>query len=176
MSATSSVGRTNNVRLLLGILDIWYLPMTGTTTGAASSPPKPGVYLRTQFGESEARFSPDGRFVAYTSNASGSPEVYVQPFPDSAGGKWMVSRGGGTRPVWRRNGKELFYVVGTGPFRLMAVEVSLTPVFKAGIPKAVFDFPPGPASYDVSADGQKIIKLIVPTANRTPRHHRLRSC
>ena len=58
----------------------------------------------------QARFSPDGRFVAYTSNASGRSEVYVQPFPVAAGGKWQVSQGGGAQPRWRRDGKELFYI------------------------------------------------------------------
>src|SRR5262249_23612038 len=124
--------------------DIWFLPMNGETSASI----RPEVYLKTPFTEVDAKFSPDGRFVAYVSEASGTPEVYVQP-------------AGGSRPVWRRDGKELFYL-GPGNARLFAVEVTLSPVFKAGIPKALFDFPPGPVSYDVSADGQKFIKLAVP--------------
>ena len=143
--------------------DIWYLPMNGANSGATGSA-KPAVYLKSQFAELNARFSPDGRYVAYTSDASGVPEVYVQPFPNPAGGKWMISKAGGRLPRWRRDGKELFYEALSGT-RLMVLDVSLQPVFQPGIPKELFDFPPGPNDYDVSADGQRFVKLVAASTN-----------
>jgi eukaryotic-like serine/threonine-protein kinase len=143
--------------------DIWYLRMT-SANGVLVGTAKPEAYLKTQFAELNARFSPDGRYVAYTSDESGMPEVYVRPFPNAAGGKWMVSKNGGRLPSWQRDGKELFYeALGQ---RLMAVEISLQPVFQArGVPKGLFILPPGPNPYDVSADGQRFVKLAVASAN-----------
>jgi Tol biopolymer transport system component/predicted Ser/Thr protein kinase len=144
--------------------DIWFLPLTPEGTGGE---PKPTPYLKTEFFEANGRFSPDGRFVAYHSNASGQAEIYVQPFPDPTGGKWMVSKGGGGQPRWRRDGKELFYTSISGPAKLMAVEVSTSPVFRAGIPKTLFQFPSGPPAWDVTGDGQKFIKATAPEAATT---------
>ena len=69
---------------------------------------KPSVFLNTPFAEGAAAFSPDGRWLAYQSNESGTYEIYVRPFP-GPGGKWQVSTRGGAFPIWSRNGKELFY-------------------------------------------------------------------
>jgi serine/threonine protein kinase/Tol biopolymer transport system component len=127
---------------------------------------KPTPYLKTE-GASYGRFSPDGRFVAYTSYESGRSEVFVQPFPDPSGGKWLVSRGGGLAPRWRRDGKELFYI--SLDSKMVAVEVGATPTFKAGVPKALFQAPivggggTGIVSrYDVTGDGQKFLINAVP--------------
>ena len=60
---------------------------------------------------------------------SGRAEIYVQTFPDASGGKWTISTGGGTQPRWRRDGKELFYLA---QGMLMSVEMTTSPVFKAG--------------------------------------------
>ena len=84
----------------------------------------------------------------------------------------MVSKDGGRLPIWRRDGKELFYE-NLSATRMMAVDVSLQPVFQArGAPKVLFAFPPGPNSYDVSADGQRFVKLAVasesPDASLSP--------
>src|SRR4029453_15396759 len=81
--------------------DIWILPLFGDQ--------KATPYLQNKFSEAQARFSPDGRWVAYTSNESGSFEVYVQSFPPS-GGKWQISTNGGSQPQWRHDGKELFFL------------------------------------------------------------------
>ena len=112
--------------------DLWVAPME---SGAGS---KPRPYIVAPALQQQAQFSPDGRFVAYGSDQSGTWEIYVQPFPNAADGKWMVSSGGGVEPRWSRDGKELFYFSGQ---TLMAVPVSLTPTFSNGAPAALFDAP-----------------------------------
>jgi dipeptidyl aminopeptidase/acylaminoacyl peptidase len=103
-----------------------------------------------------ARFSPDGRWVAYQSNESGRTEVYVVPVAGQ--GKWQVSSSGGNQPRWRRDGKEIFFV---NSGKLMAVEVNATPArFETGPVRLVLDvvmrtdqrFP-----YDVAPDGQHFV-------------------
>jgi eukaryotic-like serine/threonine-protein kinase len=81
-------------------LDVWVVPMNGE---------QPYPYIATEFEEAHAQFSPDGRWVAYTSNESGRAEIYVQSFP-IGNGKWQISVAGGDQPMWRQDGKELFYV------------------------------------------------------------------
>jgi serine/threonine protein kinase/Tol biopolymer transport system component len=119
-------------------------------------------YVNTNVSETQGRFSPDGKFVAYTSNATGRPEIYVQTFPTAANGKWKVSQGGGTQPRWRRDGRELFYIAGDS--QLMAVSASTSPSFVAGTPKALFAAPVFGAGattvvarYDVASDGQRFL-------------------
>jgi Tol biopolymer transport system component len=135
---------------------LWYLPLTGDDR-------KPVRYLQTDANESHARFSPDGRFVAYTSDAAGVSDVYVQPFPVPSGGKWKI--GSGSQPHWRRDGKELFYI--SGDSKVMAVDVTTTPAFKAGTPKALFAAPIMAGARfvsrcDVTADGKKFLITTVP--------------
>jgi hypothetical protein len=113
---------------------------------------KPIPYLQTEFVETDGHFSPDGRFVAYQSNASGISQVYVQPFPNPAGGKWMVSKDGGIQPRWRRDGKELYFLEGGGT-RLVAVDVSLSPTFQPGISRVLFPATSGPAPSMSAATG-----------------------
>jgi serine/threonine-protein kinase len=87
--------------------DILTLPIEGNEkSGWKAGAPKP--FLNSPFNEQHAAFSPDGRWLAYSSNESGIPEVYVRPFP-GPGGKWLISAGGGLFPKWSRNGRELFY-------------------------------------------------------------------
>ena len=81
--------------------DLRLLPMEGDH--------KPVPYLQTPFNEGDAQFSPDGRWMAYASNESGQPQVYVQAIPAS-GAKWQISPAGGVQPRWRRDGKEMFYI------------------------------------------------------------------
>ena len=103
------------------------------------------------------RFSPDGRWLAYTSDESGRPEVYVQPFPGH-GGKWQISTAGGGQPVWNRNGKELFYA--SADNKLMAVDVKADSGFEAGTPRALFDVHVKSINgwkYDISPDGQRFL-------------------
>ena len=134
--------------------ELWFLPLKGDA--------KPQPYLRTGFYDSQGRFSPDGHFIAYASNASGKNEVYVQPFPDSSTGKWLVSKGGGVQPRWRRDGKELFYI--SADSKMMAADVTTSPAFKVGVPKVLFSAPiwgggsvQNVTRYDVTADGKKFL-------------------
>ncbi len=117
--------------------------------------------LATEFEERNAELSPDGRWLAYESNASGQFEIYVQPFPNVDEGRWQISTSGGTRPLWARDGSELFYLDRGG--RLTAVSVRTDPDFDFGNPEIVFEEtyigssgPPG-RTYDVSADGERFL-------------------
>jgi Tol biopolymer transport system component len=127
--------------------DIWTLERGPNT--------KPRVLVNTSFTEGDPRLSPDGRWLAYTSDEPGREEVFVQPFPE-AGPRMQISSEGGTEPVWSRDGRELFYLSGS---RMMAVAVEAGSAFQAGAPRALFEgrFTPGPngvAGYDVAADGR----------------------
>jgi Tol biopolymer transport system component len=114
--------------------DLWVLP---DVNGPAGQDRKPIPYLVTPFNEGQAKFSPDGKWVSYSSNESGTVEVYVRPFPASSGGKWLVSSGGGNQARWRSDGKELFYMSPSGS--LMAAEVHATgSAFEIGAPKSLF--------------------------------------
>ncbi|MBI3403251.1 MAG: PD40 domain-containing protein [Acidobacteria bacterium] len=94
--------------------------------------------IRTPFNEQNAEISPDGRWIAYQSNESSQEQVHVRPFPAVEAGHWQVSTGGGTRPVWARNGRELFYVDPRG--RIMTVPVQGGSSFIAGNPTVAAEF------------------------------------
>jgi eukaryotic-like serine/threonine-protein kinase len=115
-------------------------------------------FLQTQFSEIGPRFSPDGHWLAYAADESGHYEVYVQPYP-GPGGKWQISTGGGTEPVWARNG-ELFYRNGE---KVMIVETTTRPTFSAGNPKVLFEgsyaIYQSTPDYDVTPDGQRFLFL-----------------
>ena len=123
----------------------------------------PMVLAQTQATEDQGQFSPDGHWVAYTSNESGQSEIYVIPFPPSPnGGRWVVSRAGGVMPRWRRDGKELFFI--SPDWKMMAVDVSTKPTFQSGAPRALFDtemvdtgIRTGPMSWDIAADGKRFL-------------------
>ena len=114
--------------------DMWALPFPGEA--------KPVSLLQTQFSEGVARVSPDGHWLAYLSTESGSPEVYVRPFtpeaPAGTGAKWLVSKGGGSRPIWRPDGKQLFYV---NQAQAVAVDIDVSKGFQAGTPQRMFTPP-----------------------------------
>jgi len=107
-------------------------------------------------------FSPDGRFIAYGSNETGTLEVFVVGFPDQKG-KWQVSSAGGLSPTWSPDGKELYYVSPLA--KMMAVSISTDAVFSSGKPRELFDlsqmvFPNTPiANYDISPDGKRFIMV-----------------
>ena len=132
-------------------LGLWYLESKEDGSGFDSAP-----FLQTSFNEHSAKFSAQGRFVAYVSDQSGQDQVYVRPFPEGEG-QWQVSAQGGVQPQWGRDGKELFYVEGD---TLMAVEVSTRPSFTTGATTRLFQHPNlrvAEHRYDVSADGQRFV-------------------
>ena len=115
--------------------------------------PKP--FLQTPFDESVAKFSPNGRWVAYSSNESGHYEVYIRPFP-SAEGKRQISTGGGDLPVWNSNGKELFYL---NEDEMMVVDVETEGELVLGTPQMLFEKPSLLEEYDVAPDGQHFVMI-----------------
>jgi serine/threonine protein kinase/Tol biopolymer transport system component len=151
--------------------DIWVLPNPLGTAGES----KPYRFLQTAADESGAQLSPDGRWVVYTSNESGTTEVYVRPFPTGAG-RWKVSVKGGFDPRWRGDGRELFYEehqTGSNQpvFNLLAVPVTrgANGSFAAGTPLPLFSQALRPRvldsnefCYAVSADGQRFLMLSKP--------------
>jgi len=133
--------------------NIWMLSLEGKR--------KPSLVIDTAFETTNARLSPNGRWIAYSSNESGKFEVYIQSFPPS-GSKWQVSTNGGEEPQWRRDGKELFYLARDN--RLMAVDVKIeSSDFQAGIPKSLFELRRTPAArrnhYVVAANGERFLAV-----------------
>jgi len=132
--------------------DIWTLSLE---EGA-----KPKPFLVTPFREGYAALSPDGKWLAYTSNESGHDEVYLRPFP-KAPGKWQVSTSGGQQPLWSPDGEELFYRKDSS---IIGVAIDLNagaPVI--GQPSATFEVSVGAVGserdYDISPDGQRFVVL-----------------
>jgi eukaryotic-like serine/threonine-protein kinase len=146
----------------------WLLPLGGSANR------KPVLIERSEFNQAAPRFSPDGRWIAYSSDESGRDQIYVRPFDASVAtgsssvggtavaGKWMVSKDGGLNPIWRHDGRELFYLSSVGG-TAMAVEVNTSGVFQAGIPKALFKVPAGVLFWDVSTDGRRFL-MAAPSA------------
>jgi eukaryotic-like serine/threonine-protein kinase len=126
---------------------------------------KSTLLFSTKVGWAGVALSPDGKWLAYSSNESSLPEIYVVPFrtlpdgtPSIEGGKWQVSNGGGTIPVWRGDGREMFFT-NTSTNTLMSSSLSITgDHFQSDKPQPLFDLEPHPISnyYTVSRDGQKI--------------------
>jgi eukaryotic-like serine/threonine-protein kinase len=128
--------------------DLWVLPLAGDR--------KPYPLLASEFNEHRGRTSPDGRWLAYTSDETSRDEIYVQAFP-TLGHKWKVSIDGGSRPVWSRDGRELFYIAADR--KLMAA-----PVKRSGnrlltdAPKPLFETRQTTTRFfDVSADSRRFI-------------------
>jgi len=172
--------------------DIWVVPMSGNAGDR-----KPFLFLKTPFREAYGVFSPDGRWVAYHSNESGRPEIYVRPFiPPSrqastlasatadkspgrsavaagtaaptAGGQWQVSVAGGILPLWRSDGKELYYVNPDGAMMAASITITGTSV-EPGRPVMLFptrmvgggaDIQLG-RQYDVTADGRFLVNTLL---------------
>jgi serine/threonine-protein kinase len=127
--------------------------------------------LRTKFDERNGIVSPDGRWLAYDSNSSGSFEISVRPFPNVGGGQWQVSTAGGTRPLWARSGKELFYLGADGTLWRVPVEASGA-TWNAGTPMKLLerryyngDGASGGRAYDVSPDGQRFLMIKAPATD-----------
>jgi serine/threonine protein kinase len=143
--------------------DLWVLPLAGDGTPSGTATP----FANTAFSEEQGRFSPDTRWIAYASDESGRSEIYIQPFPapPNGGSKTPISRDGGSQPRWRRDGKELFYSSPDG--KLMAVDVTEGPIFKAGAPRTLFQVPVAQIGHneggvqvlgwDVAPDGKRLL-------------------
>jgi len=133
--------------------DLWILPV--------SPPRKAQPFFETPSNELQGQFSPDVRWIAYTSDESGTPEVYVRRFP-GADGKWQVSTHGGAQPQWRRDGKELFYLAPDGKLMAAGVTASAS-TFETGTPRPLFNtgittgFVDRRNQYVVTPDGQRFL-------------------
>jgi Tol biopolymer transport system component len=137
---------------------LWVVPAQGDR--------KPVPYVPADADHRDARFSADGRFVAYTSDESATPQVYVETFP-AGGGKWQISTSGGSNPRWRADGRELYYL--SPAAELMAAAITLTPRFTPEAPVKLFDtwIRSYLSNFDVSADGQRFLSM-APDADFVP--------
>jgi hypothetical protein len=130
----------------------------------------PFPFLQTRFDEC-GRLSPDGHWVAYISNEGGRYDVYVREFVPSkdsaaAGGKWLVSKDGGSNPAWREDGKELVYV--DNRRMLMSVSVDTARTFDAGTPRDLFQIPSGANSMSHTSDLKRFL-IPLPVERKTPQ-------
>jgi hypothetical protein len=144
------VARTDNGSAGAG--DLVGIRVGGDTT--------PVPLVATPLTELHPAVSPDGRWIAYTSNQSGPNEVFVRPFNDSTGGRWQVSNGGGTQPVWSPDGRQLYYV--DRQARLVAAQVQIGATFALGdltplFDVSRFDFEDYHQSYGVTPDGRSFV-------------------
>jgi serine/threonine protein kinase/dipeptidyl aminopeptidase/acylaminoacyl peptidase len=148
-------------------LDIWALPMFPDKSGEQ----KPFPVVATSFHDVTPAFSPDGKWLAYANDETGRMEVYIQPFP-SGPGRWQVSTAGGSKPNWRKDGKELFFF-NPADQQIMAVDVGQNAAsLQLGAPHALFkaltvSVAAGP--YAVSADGKRfVVNTILPQSVTEP--------
>jgi Tol biopolymer transport system component len=138
--------------------DLWTLPVSPKVD--------PVPFLQTPFNETQADFSPDGRWVAYMSSESGRAEVYIRAFP--AGAKWQVTTGGANWPRWRGDGKELFYR-SLADAQLTATTISIRDGrLDFGGPRRLFEAPAGRFRFDVSPDGHRFLVNATEDENATP--------
>jgi eukaryotic-like serine/threonine-protein kinase len=148
-----------------GNYDLWIFPLFGDR--------KPWPYFQSPFDENHGAISPDGRWMAYTSNETGNSEVYVRTFPDANQGKWQISTSGGDQAQWRRDGKELFYMATNK--RLIAVPILSGKNFESGPQTVLFHAPVGYNDQNrdrnqflASADGQRFLIVSTETAEQPP--------
>lgn len=141
--------------------DLWVFPLFGDR--------KPSASGEGSASAEQARFSPDGRYMAYTSNETGRGEVYVQTFPQHLG-KWTVSNSGGVEPMWRQDGNELFYLKPDDTMTSVEVKTRAGE-FQAGIPKPLFQVQLITGDwrnrYVASPDGQRFL-MLVPAGDAKP--------
>jgi Tol biopolymer transport system component len=131
--------------------DIWVMEIDGDR--------KPRPLIQSPADESAPRLSPDGRWIAYVSDATGRPEIYLQVFPPS-GDKWQISTAGGREPVWAPSGTELFY---RDRYKLMVADLKTQPAFTASPPRLLFESPyegvSSRANFDITSDGRRFLML-----------------
>ena len=158
LSTITDISR-DGAQLLLNVsastgFDIWSVP------NRAPFEPKP--LLSTPFDENGAAFSPDGRWIAYTSAEGGRDDVYIRPFPNVGAARWQVSTSGGTGPRWSNDGRELYYLsteTGGAALRLtltaVPVQTGASVTFGAPVPIGVVTS--GARGYDVAPDGRFLV-------------------
>jgi eukaryotic-like serine/threonine-protein kinase len=137
---------------------LFVLPMDGER--------QPTLFLESRFNLIHPDVSPDGRWIAYVSNESGTGEVYVQPYP-GPGGKVRISTSGGFEPVWTPSGREILYRSGTADRQqFFSVSIRSLSPFRADAPRLLFEAEPGAydstvptRAWDVRADGQRFVLL-----------------
>jgi len=141
--------------------DLWVLTLKGDR--------KPFPFLRREYDQEQGQFSPDGRWIAYVSNESGRDEVLVRQFTSTgaagADESWLVSKGGGTSPRWRGDGKELFYLAPNGTITSVAFAADRGVVI--GAPRALCQVPGVDTAWAVTRDGERFL-LAVPAGHATP--------
>jgi serine/threonine-protein kinase len=144
-------------RIAYELVDAWLLPLYGART------PRP--ILQSPIFKLGVDVSPDGRWLAYASTESDRPEVYVHPY-DRPGPRVKVSADDGMTPVWRRDGRELFFIVPPDPegrIQVMVAPVTTKPVLSIGTPTRLFEgnyYTTWPArTFDVTADGQRFLMI-----------------
>jgi Tol biopolymer transport system component len=144
-------------------LDVWALPLTG---GGKAFP-----LIQSDLDQDQARFSPDGRWVAYVSNDSGRYEVLVQRFVEPSAGSSQdpqttpVSNGGGIAPRWGRDGRELYYL--TPDRRVMVVDVLVGSKLAVGMPHELFSLRSSHGDWDVVSDGSRFLIALPAGADRS---------
>jgi serine/threonine-protein kinase len=138
--------------------DLWVLPLQGES--------KPQPFLQTPFSERSPLLSPDGRWLAYSSDESGRYEIYVRPFP-GPGGKWQISTEGAAEVTWSPKGNELFFRTGQQREKMMVVDIQTQASLSAGKPRQLFEGPYAnnianateSADYSMAPDGQRFLML-----------------
>jgi Tol biopolymer transport system component/predicted Ser/Thr protein kinase len=141
---------------------LWVMPLSEGSSGNS----KLQSFLDSPSRKLEPAFSPDGHWVAYRSDETGRPEIYVAPYP-GPGGKFLISTEGGTMPRWSHDGRELFYRNGD---KVMAVDIQTSPAFRAGTPKVLFQGNYA-NSYDVAPDGKRFLMIKLPASAQSPTDH-----
>ncbi len=143
--------------------DIWILtlPAPGVARGAAGARP----FVKTRFREGDSHFSPDGKWIVYSSNESGRLEVYVRPFPEGVR-KWNVSTEGGFMPRWSPSGREIYFRSTTG--HMMAATIDTSSDFRADTPRLLFDARNYDNDYAVSPDGKRLLMMPLPPPEGAP--------
>ena len=155
--------------------DLWTLPIESDATGLKAG--KPEIFLQTQFNERSPFFSPDGHWMAYYSDESGTNQVYVRAFPDN-GGKWQISNNGGLYPEFSRDGHELFFRTEDSRTMLAASYTAKGGSFVADKPrvwsdKSIADTGTNGFNYDIAPDGKRMAVLMPvesPEAQRSQSH------
>ncbi len=153
--------------------DIWTVPVESDAAGLRAGEPEP--FLKTSSDERHPSFSPDGRWLAYTSNETGTYQVYVRAFPDR-GGKWQISNGGGAYVVWSRQNHELFFRTLDGQIMIAEYTVggdSFAPQRpRVWSEKRLANFGPlTNPTYDLAPDGKRIAALMPAEGPDAQAHH-----